>query len=468
MFSKLNNLLFPGSKNYPKNSAGKNIVLGLQHAFAMACATILVPLLTGLDVGVALLAAGVGTILFHICTRGKMPTFLGSSFAFITPICIVMASDKFGATQEERLPYALGGIVVAGCFYLVIALLIKLFGSKFMDRLFPPVVRGVGIAIIGLNLSSVAIGNIQTQYGADGNPIAMFSEGYSTPVYIWSWVIAGVVCLTAIFLSCYGKGMFKLSSIVIALATGYLLTLILTSTGVIPAELMSLSKITSHNWLELPNIAFPKFDIGAIMLIAPIAIVTCVEHIGDVYANGSVVGKDFIKDPGLHRTMLGDGVATIAAGLIGGPPNTTYSENTAVLAATGNYSPVTLRIAAVFAILLSFFGKAIGIVESVPNCVLGGACILLYGMIASVGLRTLVAHKVDFTKNRNLSIAAVMLVLAIGGAVIGGSEFTISGIGLGIIAGIVLNLILPVAKKQPHGQGIVPPSSADKIEDNEE
>ena len=409
--SKVNAFFFPCSKEYPKLSAGKLMLLGLQHAFAMSCATILVPILTGMDVGVALFAAGMGTIIFHLCTKGRMPTFLGSSFAFIVSLQAVIGTGggaPMYGTQEESIPYALGGIICAGAIYLVLALFIKLFGGRFMERLFPPVVRGVGIAIIGLNLATSAVNNIQ------GNGIEMF-----TPAYYWSWGIAIVVCLLAIVLSSYGKGMVKMSSIVIALAAGYLLTLLVTKTGLAPASLIS--------------------------------IVTCVEHVGDVYANGSVVGKNFARNPGLHRTLLGDGLATMAAGLVGGPPNTTYSENTAVLAATGNYNPASLRVAALVAIVISFFGKAVGVVETVPTCVLGGACIVLYGMISSVGLRTLVENHVDFTKNRNLCIAAVMFVLAIGGAVIGGPAFNVSGIGLGILAGILLNLILPVKKSEGAG-----------------
>ena len=209
-----------------------------------------------------------------------------------------------------------------------------------------------------------------------------------------------------------------------------------------------MSKVAAHDWIELPHFVFPTFNLRAIGVIAPIAIVTCVEHVGDIYANGAVVGKDFTADPGLHRTMLGDGLATIAAGFLGGPANTTYSENTAVLAATGNYNPTSLRMAAVFAIIASFLGKVVGVVETVPTCVLGGACIVLYGMISSVGLRTLVENQVDFKQNRNLCLAAVMLVLAIGGAVIGTENFSLSGIGLGIIAGIILNLLMPEGKAQ--------------------
>ena len=450
---KLNDLLFPGAKTYERVGAGKAVALGFQHAFAMSCATILVPLLTGLDVGVALLAAGLGTLVFHLCTGGKNPVFLGSSFAFIAALCIVLdpagAANSFGMNRVEQIQVAMWGVMGAGAIYLVFALLIKLIGMKFIDRLFPPVVRGVGIAIIGLNLASSAINNIQ-----NNNGFALF-----TPGYYWSWVLALLTCLTAVLLSSYGKGMFKMASIAIALGTGYVVTLIVTATGIAPAGLMNLSAISQHGWVELPNVVLPTFDFAgrgsqilrAIGIISPVAIVTMVEHVGDVYANGAVVGRDFTKDPGLHRTMAGDGLATMVAGFIGGPANTTYSENTAVLAATGNYNPLTLRIAALIAIVGSFCGKAIGIVETVPNCVLGGACIVLYGMIASVGLRTLVENHVDFTKNRNLCIAAVMLVLAMGGATIGGPDFSFSGIGLGIISGILLNLIMPESKEPKPG-----------------
>jgi len=435
--ASLFNWLFPGYATYPKNGPWKTLTLGLQHAFAMSCATILVPLLTGLDVGVALFAAGVGTIIFHLCTRGKMPTFLGSSFAFIAALQAIIGNEAFGATQTEQIAAAMGGIVCAGAVYLVFALIVKFTGQKLIDKLFPPVVRGVGIAIIGLNLSSAAINNIQANNGFE-----MFSAGY-----YWSWGLALFVCLIAIVLSSYGKGMLKLSSIVIALAAGYVVAIIATKTGIAPEGLMNSAAVSQHAWIEVPKFVLPRFDIRAIGIVAPIAIVTCVEHVGDVYANGAVVGRNFAKDPGLHRTMLGDGLATMVAGLFGGPSNTTYSENTAVLAVTGNYNPLAILVAAVVAIVASFLGKVVGVVETIPNCVLGGACIVLYGMISSVGLRTLVESKVDFTSNRTLSIAAVMLVLAIGGAVIGGPNFSVSGIGLGIIAGIILNLVLPEEKK---------------------
>ncbi len=439
-FSKVNRTLFPGAQEYPKNGVAKTLTLGLQHAFAMSCATILVPLLTGLDVGVALFAAGGGTLIFHLCTGGRMPTFLGSSFAFIAALCAIIGNDAYGATQTEQIAAAMGAIIAAGVIYLVLALLVRLIGRGFIDKLFPPLVRGVGIAIIGLNLAGVAINNIQSNNGFE-----MFTSGY-----YWSWGIALLVCLLAICLSSYGKGMIKMSSIVIALVVGYVATFVFVKVFGAPEGLMNTAAIAQHNWLEMPKFVLPKFNWSAIALIAPISIVTCVEHVGDVYANGAVVGKDFVSKPGLHRTLMGDGLATVFAGLIGGPANTTYSENTAVLAATGNYNPASLRVAAVIAIIVSFFGKAIGLIETVPNAVLGGACVVLYGMIASVGLRTLVENHVDFALNRNLCIAAVMLVFAIGGAVIGGANFSFSGIGLGVITGILLNLILPEQKGGPN------------------
>ena len=382
-----------------------------------------------------------------------MPTFLGSSFAFISALCGVIGNTAFGATRDEQVAAAMGGIIASGVFYLILALVIKVFGKGLIDKLFPPVVRGVGITLIGLNLASSAINKIQTQYGPDGGALAIFGEGYDMSAYVWAWVLAGVVCLLAVVLSSCGKGMVKMSSIVIALVSGYVLTLIVTKTGLAPAALMDTSVIGSYGWIQAPHFVLPSFNITAVGMIAPIAIVTCVEHVGDVYANGAVVNKRFTEKPGLHRTLMGDGLATVFAGFVGGPPNTTYSENTAVLAATGNYNPASLRVAALIAILVSFFGKGIGVIQSVPSCVLGGACIVLYGMIASVGLRTLVENHVDFTKNRNLCIAAVMLVLAIGGAVIGNATFSFSNIGLGIIVGIILNLAIP--DNSPDGKGLV-------------
>ena len=235
IFTKLNGLLFPRAKEYERLGTKKALALGFQHAFAMSCATILVPLLTGLDVGTALFCAGVGTLIFHLCTGGRMPTFLGSSFAFISALCGVIGNSAFGSTKDEQIAAAMGGVIVAGAFYLVLALIIKIFGKGLMDKLFPPVVRGVGITLIGLNLAGTAVSNIQTQYGPEGDTLALFAEGFDMPTYVWAWVIAGLVCLTAVFLSSCGKGMVKMSSIVIALTGGYLFTLLVTKTGLAPA-----------------------------------------------------------------------------------------------------------------------------------------------------------------------------------------------------------------------------------------
>ena len=285
-FGKLNRLFFPGSATYEPLGAGKKIALGFQHAFAMSCATILVPLLTGLDVGVALLCAGIGTLIFHLCTGGKNPVFLGSSFAFIAAIQGIVGNPSFGETKKDQISVAMWGIIAAGAVYLVIALLVRLFGKRFIDRLFPPVVRGVGIVLIGLNLAGSAINNIQT------------FENF-TPGYYWSWGIALFVCLLAIILSSYGKGMLKMSSIVISLVSGYLVTLIAVETGLAPEGLTDFAKVSAHSWLELPDVTLPTFDFAgrgdqilrAVASVAPIAIVTVVEHVGDVYANGAVVGR---------------------------------------------------------------------------------------------------------------------------------------------------------------------------------
>lgn len=451
--------IFPGAKEYERLKPVKLVALGFQHAFAMSCATILVPLLTGLDVGVALLAAGVGTIIFHLCTGGHSPVFLGSSFAFIGALQQIIgtkvvdsngvvqlaengkplySSPGLGIESPDTIAYAMGGIIAAGALYLIFALLVRILGKGFIDKLFPPLIRGVGIILIGLSLAGAAINNIQD---ASITGFENFTAGY-----YWNWGIALVVCILAVVLSSYGKGMVKMSSIFIALVAGYLGVLLLTKTGLAPEGIMNTASIADYKWFQVPNFTLPKFSLPAIAAIAPIAIISMVEHVGDVYANGEVVGKNFTDKPGLHRTLLGDGLATMAAGFMGGPANTTYSENTAVLAATGNYNPASLRFAAIVAIVVSFFGKAIGVIGTVPTAVLGGVCIVLYGMISSVGLRTLVENKVDFKINRNLCITAVMLVLCIGGAVIGAEKFSVSGIGLGVIMGIILNLILPQPK----------------------
>ena len=410
-----------------KDSAGKLVLLGIQHVFAMFGATVLVPMLTGMSPAVALFCAGVGTWIFHLCTGRKVPTFLGSSFAFIAAIqgAAQICSDNAEIGTDAylaALPYATGGIIVAGALYLVLALLVRLVGAERVRSFFPPIVTGPVVTIIGLMLAPSAINNITTQIGTVNVGL--------------NWLVAAVAVAAIFVTSLFAKGLFKLVPILIGIIVGYV--------AAICCGMVDFTTIAQAPWLDLPPFFLPKFDMRAIGLVAPIAIVTFVEHIGDVTASSAVVGKDFIKDPGLHRTLMGDGLATMFAGLVGGPANTTYSENTGVLAATKNYNPLTLEIAACFAILISFLGKFAALITSMPGPVIGGVSIVLYGMIAAVGLRTLVENQVDFTKTRNLLIAAVMLVLGLGAdkaITIGG--VAISGVALAAILGIILNKILP-------------------------
>lgn len=394
---------------------GKLAVLGIQHVFAMFGSTILVPILTGLPVSVALFCAGVGTLIFHLFTKGKVPVFLGSSFAFIAAIGVVSAT--------EGLEYATGGIVAAGCVYLVLAVLVFFVGSERIRKLFPPVVTGPVIMIIGLMLASTAIG--------------YFSDG-------WSYLVGVVVIATVIVVSLLVKGFLRMLPILFGLIAGYLLCMLLTGCGIDVG--LDYSIITGASLFSVPAFFLPKFSLSACLMIAPIAIVTFIEHLGDISANGEVVGKDFFKDPGLHRTLLGDGLASIFAGFVGGPSNTTYSENTGVLAATRNYNPRTLEIAAIVAIVISFIGYLTGFISSIPSAVLGGMCIVLFGMIAAVGMRNLVENHVDFKNQRNVLIVGIMLIIAIGGLaipIIPEANLNLSGVALSAIVGIILNLILP-------------------------
>ena len=410
-----------------KDSAGKLALLGIQHVFAMFGATVLVPMLTGMSPAVALFCAGVGTWIFHLCTGRKVPTFLGSSFAFIAAIqgAAQICSDNAEIGTDAylaALPYATGGIIVAGALYLVLALLVRFVGAERVRSFFPPIVTGPVVTIIGLMLAPSAINNITTQIGTVNVGL--------------NWLVAAIAIAAIFVTSLFAKGLFKLVPILIGIVAGYV--------AAICCGMVDFTTVSQAPWLDVPPFFLPKFDMRAIGLVAPIAIVTFVEHIGDVTASSAVVGKDFIKDPGLHRTLMGDGLATMFAGLVGGPANTTYSENTGVLAATKNYNPLTLEIAACFAILISFLGKFAALITSMPGPVIGGVSIVLYGMIAAVGLRTLVENQVDFTKTRNLLIAAVMLVLGLGAdkaITIGG--VAISGVALAAILGIILNKILP-------------------------
>lgn len=425
---------------------GKRLLLGFQHLFAMFGATVLVPLLTGLNPAVAICCAGIGTLVFHLITQRKVPVFLGSSFAYIGVIVIVATKLSGTDTMEEgyqstpqyqgALPYVAVGIVCAGALYLILAVLVKLIGADRVMKAFPPIVTGPMIMVIGLTLAPTAFNNIVSVPTADGVPDILWMR----------WVIALVVIATMIVISIFAKGFFRLVPIIIAIAAGYLC-----------AALMGQVDFSGFQNVDQLGFKVPDFDLffthkldpagvgTSIAIIAPVAIVTFMEHIGDITTNGAVVGKNFLKDPGLHRTLTGDGIATIIAGALGGPPNTTYGENTGVLAVTKNYNPATLRIAAILAIIISFFGFFTVFLASIPGAVMGGVSVMLFGMIATIGLRTLAEAKLDFSHSRNLIIVSLMLVIGLGlsGGIQFSDSFTLSNIFLSALAGIILNWILP-------------------------
>ena len=386
----------------------KKIILGLQHAFTMFGATVLVPIITGFNISVALFMAGCGTLLFYFITKRKVPAFLGSSFAFIAPVLVV--TEKFG------LPYACGGIVVAGLLYLLLSLLVSIYGVKKILSFFPPVVTGPVIIVIGLKLAPTAIDM------AKGN---------------WGLALVGFAVVTAV--SIYAKGFFKVLPVLTGIFVGYLVAIFTGNVDFAP--------IAQAKWIGWPEFIVAKFNWTAITIIAPVAIATMVEHIGDVLAIGATVEKNLVEDPGLNRTLIGDGLATSLSAMFGGPANTTYSENTGVLALTRVYHPVIMAIAAVFAILLGLVPKLGAVILTIPSSLIGGISIVLFGMIASIGIRTVVEHKVDFSQSRNLLISAVILVLGLGGAVLaiplGTAKIEIAGMALGAIIGIILNKILP-------------------------
>lgn len=401
-------------------SMTKRILLGMQHTFTMFGATVLVPIITGLDISVALFMAGVCTLIFHlVLTKKKIPVFLGSSFAFIAPIAAVveMVTARGGT---DGLAYARGGIVVAGMVYVVVAALIYVFGVKKVVEFFPPIVTGPIILVIGLKLAPTAIG--------------MASD---------NWMLAIVSFLTVVAISIYAKGFLKVVPVIIGLIVGYVVAILTGNVDFAP--------VAAAGWIGLPPFQMAKFDFQSIMIVAPVAIATIVEHIGDVIAIGATVEDDFLVDPGLHRTMLGDGLMTALSAMFGGPANTTYSENTGVLALTKVWDPLIMRIAAVFAIILAVVPKLSSIISTIPTSVVGGISIVLFGMIASIGARTLVEEQVDFKLSKNLIIAAVILVLGLGGAVLpinlGFVEFSIEGMALAAIVGIIMNKILPNDKQ---------------------
>lgn len=387
----------------------KFFLLSLQHFVAMFGATVLVPLLTGLDPLVALFTAGAGTLLFHTITGGMVPVFLGSSFAFIAPIIMVKV-------QLGDLAYATGGIFVAGFVYLLFALLVWLVGTEKVKRLFPPLVTGPMIVVIGLTLSPVAI--------------QMASQ---------NWLVATVVVVTVILTSVLLKGFWSMIPVLFGVLAGYAVSL--------PLGLVDVSVVQQSSWLSVPHFILPKFNWTAIATIAPVSIATVMEHIGDITTNGAVVGKNFFEKPGLHRTLIGDGLATSLAGLLGGPANTTYSENTGVLALTRVYDPRVLRGAAFLAMLVAFLAKFGAVLRTIPTPVIGGISLILFGMIASVGIRTLVNARVDFSKPKNLLIASLILTVGIGGATLKIGHVEFKGLSLAAIVGIVANLLVPEKKE---------------------
>lgn len=404
-----------------KDLTGRNVVMGLQHTFVMFGATVLVPILTGLDVGVTLFAAGIGTWLFHIVTKFKVPVFLGSSFAFIPGIAAVGAS--------QGLPYALGGIVVAGLLYVVVAIIFKFVPYENLHKILPPQVTGPMIILIGLILAPVAIQN------ANGTNSPAIAEAIGVN---GCWLVALFTFAVGIFVKvAFPKFGWKFLSnlpVLIALVAGYLLAIII--------GIVDFGSVREAAWIGIPKFTLPKFSVEGITIMLPIAIVTMVEHFGDVLAIGNVVGKDFIKDPGIHRTLIGDGLATSLSALIGGPANTTYSENTGAVALTGVRNPVVMRIAACFAIVLAMIPKFTALIGTIPGPVIGGISILLFGMISSIGIKNMVDARLNLGNSKLLIITATMLVLGLGGASFAVGNVKLSGLGLAAIFGIVLNLIL--------------------------
>lgn len=397
---------------------GRQVLAGAQMLFVAFGALVLMPLITGMDPNVALFTAGIGTLLFQLVTKRQVPVFLASSFAFIAPI--IAAKGEFG------LPAVLGGVVAAGVVYILLSFAVRLKGPGFIDRLLPPVVIAPVIISIGLALSPVAV---NMAMGKAGDASAQLVP------YETAMLISMPALLTTLLVAVLGKGLFRLVPILAGVAVGYGLSF---AFGVVDT-----SGIAAAPWLAVPKFVAPEFHLGAILFMVPVALAPAIEHIGGVVAIGGVTGKNFIKKPGLHRTLLGDGLATSAAGMFGGPPNTTYAEVTGAVMLTKNYNPKVMTWAAVFAIVLAFIGKFGAALLSIPVPVMGGILCLLFGSIAVVGLSTLIRHQIDLSEARNLIIVSVTLVFGIGGMVIGYGEFSLSGISLCAVVALVLNLVLP-------------------------
>ncbi len=400
----------------------KDSVIGAQMLFVAFGALVLVPLLTGLDPNVALFTAGAGTLLFQAVTKRRVPVFLASSFAFIAPIIY--------GVQTWGIPSTMCGLAAAGLVYVALSILIRIYGTDMLHRVLPPVVVGPVIMVIGLILAKVAVFMAVGKTG-DGSMVLV---PYGTAILISMVSLAATLAASLL-----GKGLIKLIPILIGIGTGYVLSLIF--------GLVSFAPVASAPWLAVPSFVFPEWNWAAVLFIVPVAIAPAIEHFGDVLAIGGVSGKDYIKDPGIHRTLLGDGLATSMASMLGGPPNTTYSEVTGAVALTKVFNPGIMTWAAITAILLAFVGKLGALLQTIPTPVMGGIMVLLFGAITVVGINTLVKAGHDLLQPRNLSIVAIILVFGIGGMEFGTAEFTIGGIGLAGITGVVLNLVLPRPKE---------------------
>ena len=399
----------------------RQIVSGAQMLFVAFGALVLMPLITGLDPNVALFTAGLGTLLFQIVTGRQVPVFLASSFAFITPI--ILAKGQFGLAET------MGGVMAAGFVYTFLGLAVKIKGTGFIDRLLPPVVIGPVIISIGLAMAPIAA-NMAMGKAGDGSVLLPYST---------AMMISMPALLTTLIVAVFGKGIFRLVPIIAGVLVGFALSF---AFGVV-----DVAKIAAAPWLELPKFTAPAFNWQAILFIVPVALAPAIEHIGGVIAVGSVTGRDYLKKPGLHRTLLGDGIATTTAGLFGGPPNTTYAEVTGAVMLTKNYNPKIMTWAAVFAIALAFIGKFGALLQSIPVPVMGGILCLLFGSIAAVGMNTMIRHKIDLGEARNLVIVSVTLVFGIGGVLVGSGDgpddWGLKGIALCAVVAIALNLLLP-------------------------
>ncbi|NDV18020.1 uracil permease [Pseudodesulfovibrio sp. JC047] len=432
------------------NFRPKDALLGAQMLFVAFGALVLVPILTGIDSNVALFTAGIGTLIFQIITKGKVPVFLASSFAFLPPLF---------AAQQGQFSYSgiMCGLVAAGFLYIIISLLIRFFGSDFLHKLLPPIVTGPVIMLIGLILAPTAVN---------------MSLGHNGMVWIEaknpSMIIAGVALLTTVLTSLLGKGWFKLIPILCGITAGYACALIMDATGITASmqqtfmasavdgkiagmgiapwmddTFISFATVKDAPWFALPNFSMPTWDLDAILFVVPIAIAPAIEHFGDVLAIGSISGKDYVEDPGIQNTMLGDGVATSVACMLGGPPNTTYSEVSGAVALTRAFNPAIMTWAAITAILLAFVGKLGGLLGTIPMPVMGGIMLLLFGAITVIGLSTLVRSQLDLMQSRNMIIVSIIMVFGLGGMVLNIGITDLKGIGLGAIAGVILNLVLP-------------------------